>query len=152
MFHPMALTVVIALLGAMILSITFIPAAVALFIGKKVSEKENKLMVWAKQAYEPLLERALEARAVVVTIAGIAVPMTRSTTFLASYIHKNDRDLANRDANQFALGASYVVSRKTDFYAALSHTVNTNSTGILIGGAARPSGSSAVNVGMRHAF
>jgi predicted porin len=86
------------------------------------------------------------------TIAGIAVPMTRSTTFLASFIHKNDRDLANRDANQFALGASYVVSRKTDFYAALSHTVNTNSTGILIGGAARPSGSSAVNVGMRHAF
>ncbi|RYY72663.1 MAG: CusA/CzcA family heavy metal efflux RND transporter, partial [Proteobacteria bacterium] len=73
MFHPMSLTVVIALLGAMILSITFIPAAVALFIGKKVSEKENKLMVWAKQAYEPLLERALAARAVVVTIAGIAV-------------------------------------------------------------------------------
>jgi predicted porin len=86
------------------------------------------------------------------TIAGIAVPMTRSTTFLASFIHKNDRDLANRDANQFALGASYVVSRKTDFYAALSHTLNTNGTGIPIGGAARPSGSSAVNVGMRHAF
>ena len=86
------------------------------------------------------------------TIAGVAVPMTRSTTFLASYIHKNDRDLANRDANQIALGASYVVSRKTDFYAAVSHTVNTNSAGILIGGAARPSGSSAVNVGMRHAF
>lgn len=86
------------------------------------------------------------------TIAGVAVPMTRSTTFLASFIHKNDRDLANRDANQFALGASYVVSRKTDFYAAVSHTVNTNSNGILIGGAARTSGSSAVNVGMRHAF
>lgn len=86
------------------------------------------------------------------TIAGVAVPMTRSTTFLASFIHKNDRDLANRDANQFALGASYVVSRKTDFYAAVSHTVNTNSNGILIGGAARSSGSSAVNVGMRHAF
>jgi predicted porin len=86
------------------------------------------------------------------TIAGIAVPMTRSTTFLASFIHKNDRDLANRDANQFALGASYVVSRKTDFYAAVSHIINTNGTGNLIGGAARPSGSSAVNVGMRHAF
>jgi predicted porin len=78
--------------------------------------------------------------------------MTRSTTFLASFIHKNDRDLANRDANQFAIGASYVVSRSTDFYAAFSRTVNTNGTGILIGGAARPSGSSAVNVGMRHAF
>jgi len=39
-----------------------------------------------------------------------------------------------------------------DFYAAFSRTVNTNGTGILIGGAARPTGSSAVNVGMRHAF
>jgi predicted porin len=86
------------------------------------------------------------------TLVGVAVPMTHSTTFLASLIHKNDRDLANRDARQIAVGASYVVSRKTDFYAALSHTVNTNGNGVLIGGAARPSGSSAVNVGMRHAF
>ena len=86
------------------------------------------------------------------TLAGVAMPMTRQITFLASFIHKNDRDRANRDANQFAFGASYVVSRKTDFYAAFSHTVNTNSAGILIGGAARPSGSSAVNVGMRRAF
>jgi predicted porin len=86
------------------------------------------------------------------TLVGVAVPITRATTFLASFIHKNDRDLANRDANQFAVGASYVVSRKTDFYAALSHTINTNGNGVLIGGAAHPSGSSAVNVGMRHAF
>jgi len=86
------------------------------------------------------------------TLVGVAVPMTRSTTFLASLIRKNDRDLANRDANQFAVGASYVVSRKTDFYAALSHTVNTSSAGILISDAARPNGSSAINVGMRHAF
>ncbi|KWT97323.1 MULTISPECIES: CusA/CzcA family heavy metal efflux RND transporter [unclassified Variovorax] len=76
MFHPMALTVVIALLGAMILSVTFIPAAVALFIGNKVSEKENRLMTWARKAYEPLLVRALAAKAVVVTIAGIAVVLS----------------------------------------------------------------------------
>jgi predicted porin len=86
------------------------------------------------------------------TLMGVAVPISRATTFLASFIHKNDRDLANRDANQFAVGASYVLSRKTDFYAALTHTVTTNGNGVLIGGAARPSGSSAVNVGMRHAF
>ncbi|WP_017760305.1 CusA/CzcA family heavy metal efflux RND transporter [Pseudacidovorax intermedius] len=73
MFHPMALTVVIALLGAMILSVTFIPAAVALFIGTKVTEKENRLMQWAKRGYEPLLTRALNAKAVVLTAAGIAV-------------------------------------------------------------------------------
>ncbi|MBB1598430.1 CusA/CzcA family heavy metal efflux RND transporter [Variovorax sp. UMC13] len=76
MFHPMALTVVIALLGAMILSVTFIPAAVALFIGNKVAEKENRLMHWAKQAYEPLLDRALGAKAVVLTIAGVAVVLS----------------------------------------------------------------------------
>jgi len=86
------------------------------------------------------------------TLAGVAVPMSSATTFLASFIHRNDRDLANRDANMIAFGASYVMSRKTDFYAAFSHTVNTNGSGILIGGAARPTGSSAVNVGMRHAF
>jgi predicted porin len=86
------------------------------------------------------------------TLMGVAVPVTGATTFLASFIHRNDRDLANRDANMFAVGASYVLSRKTDFYAAFSHTVNTNGTGILINGAARPSGSSAINVGMRHAF
>ena len=76
MFHPMAMTVVIALLGAMILSITFIPAAVALFIGNKVAEKENRLMVWAKKGYEPLLERALGAKAVVATTAVIAVVLS----------------------------------------------------------------------------
>jgi predicted porin len=86
------------------------------------------------------------------TLAGIAVPLTRATTFLASFIHKNDRDLANRDANQFAVGATYVLSRKADFYAAISRTITTNGNGLLIGGAAHPSGSSAVNVGMRHAF
>lgn len=86
------------------------------------------------------------------TLAGVAVPITRQVTFLASLIHKNDRDLANRDANQFAIGASYVVSRKTDFYAAFSHTVSTNSAGIPIEGAQRLNGSSAVNIGMRRAF
>ncbi|WP_431273245.1 CusA/CzcA family heavy metal efflux RND transporter [Variovorax ureilyticus] len=76
MFHPMAMTVVIALLGAMILSVTFIPAAVALFIGSKVSEKENRLMTWARNAYEPLLDRALAAKSVVITIAGVAVVLS----------------------------------------------------------------------------
>jgi heavy metal efflux system protein len=73
LFHPMAFTVVIALLGAMILSITFIPAAVALFIGNKVSEKENRLMVWAKRGYEPLLARVMAAKPLVITTALVAV-------------------------------------------------------------------------------
>ncbi len=75
MFHPMAFAVVAALIGAMILSITFIPAAVALFIGKRVAEKENRLMVWARDAYEPLLEKVLRNAAPVVTGAVVLIAL-----------------------------------------------------------------------------
>ena len=44
MFHPMAFTVVIVLITAMIISITFIPAAIALFVTNRVQEKENYVM------------------------------------------------------------------------------------------------------------
>ncbi|BEU96261.1 CusA/CzcA family heavy metal efflux RND transporter [Acidovorax sp. DW039] len=73
MFHPMAFTVVAALVGAMVLSVTFIPAAVALFIGQRVDEKENFLLGHAKRIYAPLLERVMAAKAVVLTVAGVAV-------------------------------------------------------------------------------
>lgn len=76
MFHPMALTVMLALLGAMILSVTFVPAAVALFIGKSVSEKENRLMLWAKRVYEPLLNAVMNAKAVVLTGAAVIVVLS----------------------------------------------------------------------------
>ena len=73
MFHPMALTVVMALAGAMLLSITFIPAAVALFIGDNVVEKEQKqLGAW----YGRVLERVLANTPVVLAFAGIAVALS----------------------------------------------------------------------------
>ncbi|AJW43461.1 MULTISPECIES: CusA/CzcA family heavy metal efflux RND transporter [Ralstonia] len=73
MFHPMAFTVVLALLAAMVLSMTFVPAAVALFIGRKVAEKENRLMEWAKHRYQPMLEASLANTPVVLTFACIAI-------------------------------------------------------------------------------
>ncbi len=73
MYHPMAYTVMLALAAAMVLSITFIPAAVALFLGGKISEKENILMRLARLAYEPALRAALAARGVVVTGAAVLV-------------------------------------------------------------------------------
>lgn len=76
MFHPMAFTVVIALIGAMILSITFIPAAVALLIGDKVAEKESKIMSWAQRAYRPLLEWAMKSKPLVLTIAVVAMVLS----------------------------------------------------------------------------
>ncbi|UZN51703.1 CusA/CzcA family heavy metal efflux RND transporter [Cupriavidus cauae] len=76
MFHPMAFTVVLALLGAMLLSVTFVPAAVALFIGERVAEKENRLMAWAKRRYAVWLERSLANAPVVLTFAGVAVVLS----------------------------------------------------------------------------
>ena len=76
MFHPMAFTVVAALTGAMILSVTFIPAAVALFIGGSVSEKENRLMTWAKLGYRPALDWALLHKPLVLTIAAVAIVLS----------------------------------------------------------------------------
>ncbi|MEP7099995.1 MAG: CusA/CzcA family heavy metal efflux RND transporter [Burkholderiales bacterium] len=73
MFHPMAYTVLLALFGAMLLSLSFVPAAVALFIGDKVSEKENALMAWAKRRYAPALAATLANAPVVITGAVVAV-------------------------------------------------------------------------------
>ncbi|MCQ8182684.1 CusA/CzcA family heavy metal efflux RND transporter [Methylomonas sp. SURF-1] len=73
MFHPMAFTVVIALVGAMILSVTFIPAAVALFIGDKVAEKENVVMLSAKRIYAPVLDSVMSNKPVILTLAVVAV-------------------------------------------------------------------------------
>ena len=76
MFHPMAFTVVAALVGAMILSVTFIPAAVALLIGDKVSEKENRLMLWAKRGYAPMLNLAMLNKPLVLTLTLVAVALS----------------------------------------------------------------------------
>ena len=69
MFYPMAFTVIVALIGAMILSVTFVPAAVALFFSGRLSEKENILMRWAKKGYTPILNLAMHNRVFVITAA-----------------------------------------------------------------------------------
>jgi cobalt-zinc-cadmium resistance protein CzcA len=65
MFHPMAITVVLALTGAMVLSLTYVPAAVALFLRGRVEEKETRLMRWSRRRYAPMLAWALRRRALV---------------------------------------------------------------------------------------
>ncbi|QIH10823.1 MULTISPECIES: CusA/CzcA family heavy metal efflux RND transporter [unclassified Pseudomonas] len=70
MFHPMAFTVVMALLGAMILSVTFVPAAIALFVTGKVQEKENLVMRNAKRGYAPVLDWVMQRRGLTFALAG----------------------------------------------------------------------------------
>jgi cobalt-zinc-cadmium resistance protein CzcA len=73
MFHPMAFTVVAALLGAMLLSVTFVPAAVAMFVTGRVTEKENFLMSAARRAYVPLYRWAMSSSALVLTTSAVLV-------------------------------------------------------------------------------
>ena len=71
MFQPMALTVVIALAAAFLLSLTFVPAMIAIAVTGRVTEKENRLVAFMKARYAPLLHRAMHNPAPV--IAGAVV-------------------------------------------------------------------------------
>src|SRR5688572_17582963 len=75
MFHPMAITVVLALTSALALSITFVPAAVAVFVRGKVAEHENAVMRGARRLYEPLLRAALRLRLAAVAAAVLVVAL-----------------------------------------------------------------------------
>lgn len=82
MFHPMAITVVLALTGAMLLCLTFVPAAIALFLGGRVQEQENRLMAWLRRRYQPLLAFTLRrgrwvAVGAVVLVVGCGALATR---------------------------------------------------------------------------
>ncbi len=76
MFHPMAFTMVTALLAAMLLSLTFVPAAVALFVTGRVAEKENRVVLSIKRYYGPLLAHAIIWRVPVVVGAVALVLLT----------------------------------------------------------------------------
>jgi cobalt-zinc-cadmium resistance protein CzcA len=69
MFQPMALTVIFALGAAFLLSLTFVPAMVAIFVTGRVRERENIVISWAVQLYEPVLGWALRLRHLIVAAA-----------------------------------------------------------------------------------
>ena len=76
MFYPMAFTVLAALLAAMVLSVTFVPAAVALFVTGRVSEKESPVVVWTEHIYRPVLAAAMRNRAATMALAGALMLVT----------------------------------------------------------------------------
>jgi heavy metal efflux system protein len=81
MFHPMAFTVALALTAALILSVTFVPAAVAIFVSGKVAEHDNRLMRGAQRLYAPLLEGVMRWR---VTAIGGAVVLVALSGWLVT--------------------------------------------------------------------
>ncbi|WP_051221206.1 MULTISPECIES: efflux RND transporter permease subunit [Erythrobacter] len=75
-FHPMAITVVLALTAALILSLTLVPAAVAIFVTGKVEEKENRVMLWMRERYAPLLDKTLARPKLAVALAVLLVTLS----------------------------------------------------------------------------
>ena len=99
-FHPMALTVVIALTAALLLSLTFVPAAVATFVTGRVEEKENRIMRVAKSRYVPMLDFAMRKRRLVLAAAtGLVVLSGFAATRLGSEF------IPNLDEGDIALHA-----------------------------------------------
>jgi cobalt-zinc-cadmium resistance protein CzcA len=81
MFHPMAITVVIALTAALILSLTFIPAAIAFLMNGPIAQHENRFMRAAKEFYQPLLLAALRLR---LPVLGGALALAIFSAWLAT--------------------------------------------------------------------
>jgi cobalt-zinc-cadmium resistance protein CzcA len=92
MFHPMAITVVIALTAALILSLTFVPAAIALIMNGKIAEHENRFMQAAKKAYQPLLMHAFKWRNLVLggSVVLVVLSLWLSTRLGSEFIPQLD--------------------------------------------------------------
>ncbi|NNL85838.1 MAG: CusA/CzcA family heavy metal efflux RND transporter [Myxococcales bacterium] len=80
MFHPMAMTVVIALLSAMVLAVTFIPASIVLLFHRGVKAKESRVIVGLRRIYKPVLLRVLHFR---VAVAATAILLVAGAGVLA---------------------------------------------------------------------
>lgn len=85
-------------------------------------------------------------------LLGLTVPYGRNT-FLASYIRKNDKMAANQDAQQFAIGHRYALSKRTDTYLSWGHIRNNNGASYTVGSSIESgTGNGAVSAGIRHQF
>lgn len=85
-------------------------------------------------------------------LAGVSYA-TGPATFMVSYIRKDDRTLANQDADQVAVGMTYALSKRTAFYAAYAKIRDENRAPYTVGNfSEQGKGRSAVNLGLRHAF
>ena len=92
MFHPMAATVVMALVAASVLSLTLVPAAIAIFMKGKISEKESFVIRGSKKIYRGLLSFALKLRWLMVSVATLLVVVSAwlATTLGSEFIPQLD--------------------------------------------------------------
>ncbi|HET6387764.1 CusA/CzcA family heavy metal efflux RND transporter [Hyphomicrobium sp.] len=135
MFEPMALTVIIALLAAFVLSLTFVPAAIAIVLSGRVEERENALVRSLKRVYEPALQNALtrpiafiSGAAALLALAGLLFT-TLGQEFIPTLDEKNVAMHAIRipstslsQAQQMQLGLEKAISRLPEIAFVFSKT------------------------------
>lgn len=105
MFQPMALTVIFALIAAFTLSITFVPAMIAIFVTGKIKEKENPLIHKAKQFYEPILRYVVKAPYIV---SGAATSLVFASLLL--FFSLGQEFVPTLDEHDLAIQASRIPS------------------------------------------
>ena len=92
MFRPMALTVIFALLGSLLLALSLIPVLCAWFLSRGVAEEESRIMRWARRAYAPMLQLSLAHRffLIVVTLALLAASILLFQRLGAEFVPQLD--------------------------------------------------------------
>jgi cobalt-zinc-cadmium resistance protein CzcA len=105
MFEPMALTVIIALVSAFVLSLTFVPAMIAIVITGKVTEKDNVIIRGIKAAYRPVLGAALR---VPMTFVAVALVLLVGAGFLFTKL--GQEFIPQLDEKSIALNAQRIPS------------------------------------------
>lgn len=88
-----------------------------------------------------------------VALIGLTAPVGPAGTLMASYTRKNDKEVANRDADQWAVGYSYALSKRTSTYVSYAKIHNKNGASYTVGNNSEAgTGDKAFNVGVRHSF
>ncbi|HPA02345.1 MAG TPA: CusA/CzcA family heavy metal efflux RND transporter, partial [Chiayiivirga sp.] len=118
MFHPMAITVVLALTGAMLLSLSFVPAAIAIFLGGKVEEKDNRVMAWLRRRYAPLLQWSLRRGR---WVLGGALALVLACTALATRL--GSEFIPSLDEGDIALHALRIPGTSLSQALSMQHTL-----------------------------
>ncbi|MEG3122391.1 efflux RND transporter permease subunit [Sphingomonas sp. GB1N7] len=135
MFEPMALTVIIALLFAFVLSVTFVPAAIAAFLGGRVDEKESRIIAAIKRRYEPGLDVAMRRPSLTIggALAGIVLAALAFSTLGQEFLPQLDEGdilvqawrppgTSVQQSQQMQFAVEKIISREPEVKYAFSRT------------------------------
>lgn len=118
MFHPMAITVIFALIAAFILSITFVPAMIALCVTGFSGEGENRLVAMSKALYAPILDKLLQRPIAAIGLASIIFVLS-----LTLFFHMGQEFVPTLDEKDIAMHAIRIPSTSLTQSTAMQNSI-----------------------------